>query len=117
MNNAEKLAWEWLITNDWVIGKVAGLPNVRTVIYDHVAESPESEVASLFDWAELDVDPQVVDYLRRLSGIAGTGDRYFSLNQNPSKSANKWREEICADDRDTIERVVTGTGAGALFGY
>ena len=117
MSNAEKLSWEWRITNEWVYGEILALPNVRTVVYDTLAAHPDREVAALFDWAGLDIDPQVRDYLDRLQGIAGTGDRYFSLNQNPAKSANKWREELSAADQATVARVVAGSAVGALFGY
>ena len=116
MSNLEKLAWEWRITNDWVYGAVKDLGNVRTVVYDRVAEDVAREVPALLAWAGLDLDPQVRGYMDRLLGIEGTGDRYFSLNQNPAKSANKWREELTADEQAAVARVVEGSAAAALFG-
>ncbi len=116
MSNLEKLAWEWRITNDWVYGEVKDLANVRTVVYDRVAQDVEREVPALLAWAGLDLDPQVRAYMDRLQGIEGTGDRYFSLNQNPAKSANKWREELSADEQAAVARVVEGSVAAGLFG-
>lgn len=116
MSNLQKLAWEWRITNDWVYGEVKDLPNVRTVVYDRVAEDIDAEVPALLAWAGLDLDPQVRAYIDRLQGISGTGERYFSLNQNPAKSANKWRGELTADEQAAAALVVAGSTAAALFG-
>lgn len=117
LSNLEKLAWEWRITNDWVYGAVKALGNVRTVVYDRIAADVAGEVPALLAWAGLDLDPQVRGYLDRLLGIEGTGERYFSLNQNPAKSANKWREELTADEQAAVARVVEGSAAAALFGF
>ena len=117
MSDVEKLAWDWLITNEWVYGEVAGLPNVYTLVYDRLAANLDAEAAMLFDWAGLDRPPQVQSYFDRLRGLEGTGDRYFSLNQNPAKSAAKWRQELDAHAQETVAGVVTGSSVGKLFGY
>lgn len=117
MTNIEKLAWDWLITNEWVYSEVADLPNVYTLVYDRLAANLDPEAASLFDWAGLDRPAQVQAYFDRLRGFDGTGDRYFSLNQNPAKSAAKWRQELSAEAQETVGSIVAGSGVGKLFGY
>lgn len=117
MSDIEKLAWDWLITNEWVHGEVAALPNVYTLVYDRLAANLDAEAAMLFDWAGLDRPAQVQSYFDRLRGLEGTGDRYFSLNQNPAKSAAKWRQELDTHAQETVAGIVAGSNVGKLFGY
>lgn len=117
MPEVETLAWDWLINNEWVYGEVSDLPNVYTLVYDRLAADLDAEAAPLFDWAGLDRSEQVQSYFDRLRGFDGTGDRYFSLNQNPAKSAAKWQQELDAKAQETVGSIVAGSRVGSLFGY
>lgn len=113
----EKAAFEWTVTNDWVLGETQALPNVTVASYDDVAAEPRGETNRLFHTFGLSQSAQTEAYLDRLLGKReGTTSDYFAIARNPEAAANEWRTGLSDEEKARVERIAAGTRPAAIFG-
>jgi hypothetical protein len=104
----ERFAWNWAILNEMAIQDLAGIPTARVLSYQALGAEPMRESHALFDFLDLDWDPQTEDFLRRSTTHSGR-DRYYQVFKSSFEAMNRWRTELSPDDQRRIMQVVEQT--------
>lgn len=113
MHPVERLAWRWLLYNEKAMEDIEGARNCRTLVYEDVCKSPEGATRSLFEFAGLDWNDQSGAFVG--ASTASDRDAYYSVYKDPLRAANKWREELSAEEARRIWSVVENTAPGAKY--
>jgi len=113
--DVERLAWSWMVMNEWALETTRSMPNVRTVIYDDVAANPLDQMRTLFRWAGLDWPLSTERFL--VANLAAHHDAsgFYSVDRNPAASANGWRGHLSPDVIERIRGVVSGSLPAEFF--
>jgi hypothetical protein len=110
---AERLAWQWVLSNDKAIADTAGLDNVTTVRYEDLCEDPAGEAERLFAWCGLSLGAQTRRFLERSTTTHQS--RYYAVYKDPRRTANAWREELDTDTRRRLEPILRGSAAAKRY--
>lgn len=113
----ERLAWSWMLMNEWALEETRSMPNVRTVIYDDVAANPIDETRALFDWAGLDWSHSTERFLGGNLSANGNANGFYSVDRNPAASANAWRQRLSPAVIDRIHDIVSDSLPGKHFEF
>ena len=103
----ERLAWSWMVMNEWALETTQSMPNVRTVIYDDVAANPLHQTRELFQWAGLDWSPLTERFLGGNLAARQDANGFYSVDRNPAASANAWRQRLSPGAIERIYSVVS----------
>ena len=113
--DVERLAWSWMVMNEWALETTQSMPNVRTVIYDDVAANPLHQTRELFQWAGLDWSPRTERFLGQNFAARHDADGFYSVDRNPAASADGWRRRLSPAVIERIYGVVTGSLPAKYF--
>jgi hypothetical protein len=102
---AAKYAWAWLAFNETAFAALAGRPNVRMVLYEDLCNRPEAVTRELFAFVGLVWNPATEAFLAR-STKRGRRSHYYSVLQDPSATANRWRSTMTPQDQAAVRAVV-----------
>lgn len=111
---AERLAWQWVLTNDKALADTEALGNVTVQRYEDLCADPVGGTEPLFEASGMSVSEQTRRFLRRSAG--GTHrERYYSVYKNPQRAANAWREELPADVIANLQPILAESRAAQLY--
>jgi hypothetical protein len=102
---AERLAWRWLIYNEKAHDELAPLQRATTLYYEQLCAEPLAVARALFEFAELDWNPQSEEFIAASTSAARSD--YYSVFKNPLESAWRWRRELDAADSERVMAVVS----------
>ena len=111
MRPEERLAWKWVLVYEKVLEDIAGIEDdVLILQYEGVCSDPENCTRRMFQLSGLTWNRQTEAFIKRstakqagLPGWALARSGYFSVFQDSTRSASKWRDELTPDE---IERVL-----------
>jgi len=93
----------WAFAHAKMLKDVEGLANVSIVRYEELCASPLQRSREIIEFAGLPWDAAVLRFVEASTRPA-RHEGYFSLYREPMISANKWKEELSAQE---IERYMT----------
>lgn len=95
LNASELWYWRYAIETIEAAGQTAP-SSYRRIVFEELAAEPVSEARCLFEWLGLDWTPETEREVARLSA-------------NSSGIAKRWTDEVDANERAAIERVLAGS--------
>jgi hypothetical protein len=95
LNASELWYWRYAIETIEAAGQAAP-SSYRRIVFEELAAEPVSEARCLFEWLGLDWTPETEREVARLSA-------------NSSGIAKRWTDEVDANERAAIERVLAGS--------
>jgi hypothetical protein len=110
----ERLAWRWAIINTVAMEALNNESRGRIIRYEDLCDDPVPLSRQLFGFAGLSWQEQTESFINA-STHSSTGERYYQVLRNPKNAANKWRQEMTADDIRRVLRITDQTPAGRLF--
>jgi hypothetical protein len=113
LSTPEQLAWQWAFFNQRTLQEVAGLSNIKVLLYDDLAGNPLNGARNLFEFAGLAWDAQVERFIG--NSTRRHGSRYYGLKRNPLQAANRWRQALSVDDQQRIAAIASRTPIGRSF--
>lgn len=113
MRPIERLAWRWVLFYEYALDAVAGLPNCSHVCYEDVCRDPLAQSQRLFEFSGLSWNEQTETFVRQ--STASENSAYYSIFKDPLTSANKWKDELPADDIERVLAVVKDSAPGRLY--
>ena len=99
----ERLAWRWVIFNEFAAEDTSGEPRNRVLYYEELCASPESVTRGIFDFCALGWSEQTAQFLH--SSTTRSRDDYYSVFKDPLASAWRWQSELSAEDAAIVARV------------
>jgi len=109
----ERLAWQWVLTNDQALADTRDRPNVTRVRYEDLCAAPFGETERLFRTCGLVPGPQTRRFLTRSTGTHR--DRYYSIYKDPEQAAQAWRRELSAEIRQRVHPILAASRTAAWF--
>ncbi|MES1930691.1 sulfotransferase [Salinisphaera dokdonensis CL-ES53] len=109
----ERMAWSWVIVNEKAMADCAGDSRYLLMRYEDLCDDPREQTQRMLQHCGLELDNQVERFIDR--SISGTSGSYYSVFKNPTESAQKWRQEMPAEDVAAVMSVVGSTAPGQLF--
>lgn len=113
MHPVERLAWRWVLSNEKAMEDIARLSNCTYIRYEDLCSDPIAQTRKLFEFSGLDWNGQTEAFIRRSTASDNTA--YYSIFKDPLKSANKWKNELAADDIERVLAVIRDTKPGKLY--
>ncbi|TQE99017.1 MAG: sulfotransferase [Spiribacter salinus] len=110
---AQRLAWQWVLSNDKALRDTEACDNVAAIRYEDVCADPLGATERLFAACDLPLTEQTRRFIRSSTG--GHRDRYYSVYKDPLKAANAWRSELSSDVVDSIRPILARSRAGSLY--
>jgi len=101
-DEAEKIAWNWLLMNAEAFAAINALGGA-TVFYESLMQDPLGEVKRLFAAVDLPWARETEAFLSQSWEQDGS---YYSVFRNPETSVNRWRTEL---HEDMIARIAAIT--------
>ena len=111
----ERAAFLWMISNQRIHDDMAGRPGYRMVVYEDLCRDLEPTTRQLFDFAGLSWNPQSEGFLHELENRDAGKAGYFNVMRPPLASLDKWRDQLSAEQIDSVERVVSHSELGRRF--
>lgn len=109
----ERMAWRWALFNDKALDEISGMDHCTTMLYEDFCRSPQASVRSLLDFVDLDWNAQIERFLLRSTSFERYG--YYSIFKISSKAADKWRDELSAEQIDSIMRIAALSRTGKMY--
>ena len=109
----ERMIWEWIIDNQFVLESVRDLKNVKIVVYDELCKSPPAVARQIFDHCRLHWNPQTENFL--MQGKRKQRSAYFSVFKDPAVTADAWRHQLPKNDQRLVVDIVADTLPASLF--
>ncbi len=113
MSDLERTAWLWLLWNESGAEAAAGLPNVISLVYDRLCETPLDLSRRMFDFAGLEWNSQTETFIRE--SVTRHREGYYGVYRDPSISANKWRHNFTSEQLRLVESIMNYGSVGHLF--
>jgi hypothetical protein len=110
-DQAEKLAWSWLLSNGEAYSAIQGASGI-ILIYEELVRDVIATMTAVFEQVGLGWTSQTELFLRR----AGESDGgYYSVFRDGSKAANRWRAELDKPTTERVRAIVMRDPIGRLF--
>jgi len=92
----------WIVANETPLRALAGSPRLKVIVYEDLCAEPERHLRDLYDFCGL----AFCETTRRFvaASTAEDDDAYHGVFKNPARVASRWREELAADQIETVER-------------
>ena len=110
----ERMVWEWIIDNQFVLESIRDRENIKVVVYDELCCDPVGGAKDIFNHLNLPWNAQTEHFLN--AGKSRQSSAYFSVMKDPATTSTAWQEQLSQDDRDLVLRLVRGTIPARLFG-
>jgi len=92
MNPDERLAWRWVIFNEFAAEQAAPTGRNELLYYEELCSAPAEVTRRLFEFCGLSWNSQTEQFLEASTGSQKDG--YYSVVKNPMDSAWKWRTQL-----------------------
>jgi hypothetical protein len=112
MAPVERLATRWMLINEKAYHEMRAVGGY-IVRYEDICAAPEPEVERMFAQVGLDCGPATRRFIEESTGANEQG--YYAVTKDPLVAANKWREELSADDVARVMAVVGRAEVGRLY--
>ncbi len=110
-----QLAWSWVIENEMALEALDAEAVQKMIVrYFDLAVDPEGMARRMLAFCGLEVEEQVIDFIRESSRADGT-EGYYELRRVPRDAAQRWRKDLSPDEIDTIMQIVGQSRPGRLF--
>ena len=113
MHSVERMAWMWVLFLDKAICDIEGMANCHVLRYEDLCDSPLAVARTLFELTKLSWHSQTEKFIAE--STAKDRDRYFGVQKDPRRSAQKWRTEIANDDARRILDIVSRSKAWRMY--
>jgi hypothetical protein len=113
LSSVEQAAWRWAFFNQKALQSIAGLNNVKLLVYEELAADPAGVARELFAFAGLAWDAQVERFIRDSTQRHET--RYYSVKRNPLQAANRWQTALSVEDQQRIAAIASRVPIGRAF--
>jgi len=110
---AQRLAWQWVLSNDKALRDTDGRDNVTVIRYEDICADPMGATERLFAICDLPLTEQTRRFIRSSTG--GHRERYYSVYKDPLKAANAWRAELPPELRESLRPILAQSRAAALY--
>ncbi|MBL4801555.1 MAG: sulfotransferase [Emcibacter sp.] len=115
MSMEEQLACSWVCINEQAMNDIEGQDNCMFFLYEDLCDEPIVVSRKLFDFCNLDYNDQTDTFLKSSMNYSGGNEKYFQTVRNPKTAAEKWKQELTAEQIEKIKNIVSGTKAGDNF--
>ena len=115
MSLEEQLACTWACINEKVMYDIEGQNNCALLLYENLCNDPIGVCRELFDFCNLDYNHQTDSFLKSSLYYSGGNEKYYQTVRNPKAAAEKWKDELNADQVEKISNIVSGTIASEKF--
>jgi hypothetical protein len=95
MQPEERLAWRWVIFNEFSAAQTASTRQNLPLYYEELCHAPEAVTRRLFEFCGLPWNAQTQNFLQVSTG--SQKDDYYSVVKNPLESAWKWRGQLSSE--------------------
>jgi hypothetical protein len=109
----QRMIWEWIIDNQFVLETACDLKNVKIVVYDDLCRAPLQGAKEIFEHLHLGWDSQTEGFLE--DGRQKRRNAYFSVYKDPAVTADAWRKQLSAADQKLVIETVKDTLPARLF--
>lgn len=113
MGAVERLAWRWVLFNEFAAEQTAGDPRCRVLIYEELCAAPQVVARQLFDFTALDWNAQTDAFLQASTRRAR--DDYYSVFKDPLASAWRWQGELLAADVAKVAAIARQSTVAAPY--
>ena len=113
MDPVERLAWQWVLTNDKALAETGTGGTIHVMTYEHLCADPPRAARELFEHAGLAMQAQSERFVA--ASTTRHRSRYYSVFKDPLRTAHAWRDELPGDVQRAVARVTAPSRAGALF--
>jgi len=113
LSSEERLAWKWVIMNEKAIEEMAESEDHQTLIYDNFCNSPSERIKDFFEGVNLPQSNQTENFIRKSTSFES--DKYYSINRDPKKAANKWRSTLTDSQKSKILAILDQSSLSRYF--
>jgi len=111
--SAEQMAWCWVLIQEKILADIAGSDRVLTVRYEDVCAEPVAVTQRMFEFADLDWQPQTEAFIR--ASTQAVNADYYSVFKNPQASAERWRSELAPEVIERIQRILRSSSLHRFY--
>ena len=111
----EQLAFQWMVTNDSVLGEMAGAPGYRLMRYEDLCLDTGAVVDDLFSFCGLQKNAQTDRFVHHLEGQESGSAAYFSVVRSPRKAMFKWKAELKSEQMAQVDEIAGRSDIGSLY--
>ena len=119
MDDVERLAWRWALTNEKLIQEFSGYPGAKLILYEDLCHAPLKEAHDIFDFFGLGWPDQTEEFLKKSQKPRGGSklfsQGYYSVWHDPMTAASHWRSELDSEIADRIMAAIGHTQPARLF--
>jgi hypothetical protein len=109
-------AYRWAVYTDVVVRAVEALPNARVVLYEDICEDPLAAFKDMFAWAGISWHQNCADFIEQSLQAGDDSSAYHGLIRNPKIAAQKWRQDMSAQDQRKVLQICQKSAAASLYG-
>ena len=104
MMPVERLAWRWVVFNEFTLNHCKTRENYMLVSYERLCLETSSMMKKILAFCEL---PEVGSVSQFINDSSSTEvDSYYSVYKDSQHAAFKWRRELSEDDQSAIMAIV-----------
>jgi hypothetical protein len=111
----ELLAWYWVIMNEWAMERCPPGARILRLSYDRLCESPIEQARMMLAHCDLPWTDNTERFLQLSLGAGNEGKAYHATIRNPALAANRWRQELSAEDVERVMAIAGDSEPGRLF--
>ncbi|WP_417318935.1 sulfotransferase family protein [Emcibacter sp.] len=115
MSLEEQLACTWVCFNEKVMKDIQGLENCYDLVYEDLCDDPVGVAKKLFQFCGLSYNDQTDAFLQSSLNYEGGPEKYHQTVRDPKTAAEKWKNELDAEQVAKIRNIVSGTIAGDKY--
>ncbi len=104
MSAVERLALRWMLYNEKALNEAAAFGSVMDFRYEDLCAKPISVSKELMKFCHLQWEPQIERFLT--ASTSRSEQAYYSVYKDPLVSANRWRQEMSADEIEQAWNVI-----------
>ncbi len=113
MSVVERLAWRWVLFNEFAAEQTAGDSRYRALVYEELCAAPQIVTRQLFEFAALDWNTQTDAFLQASTSRAR--DDYYSVFKDPLASAWRWQGEMPVADVAKVAAIARKSTVAAPY--
>jgi hypothetical protein len=111
VDQPEKLAWNWLLSNAEGYAAIRAVSGT-IIVYETFANRPMVETKALFEQVGLSWTAETEQFLLQSTTTEGG---YYSVSRDPAKAINRWRKQLGDVTIARVRAIVTRHEIGRMF--
>ncbi len=104
MNPIERLAVRWMLYNEKALDEASAFNRVMDFKYEDLCADPISVSKQLMRFCQLSWDAQIEQFLS--ASTSRSDQAYYSVFKDPLVSANRWRDEMSAEEMEQAWNII-----------